>query len=100
MSSFWFKEANNLGWIRNLTERLFSGEFAPLALYPAALQTIATFLPFQFLFFIPVQIYLEKYTPSETLMTLRVGLGWFVFLFLANILTWKRGLLRYDGSGI
>lgn len=100
LSTFWFGETNFASHIRWFLEKIFSGELAPLPLLPLLLQKIATFLPFQYLFFFPIQIYLEKLSLADTLSQFGIFLLWILFFSLVSLLLWKRGLKRYDGSGI
>ncbi|MEK7084050.1 MAG: ABC-2 family transporter protein, partial [Patescibacteria group bacterium] len=78
----------------------FSGQIAQLAFFPPLFQSIALFLPFQYMTYIPTQIFLEKLsTPLIVEHLLRLFL-WIMVLVGIELSLWKRGLKQYDGAGI
>lgn len=100
LGSFWLGEIHALSQLRFLVEKIFSGEFAPLTLYPVFIRGIALSLPFQFIHFIPIQIYLEKMTFEQSAKMLGVGSLWIVGFFIIISILWNRGMRRYDGAGM
>lgn len=100
LGSFWLAETSALKQIRFLIEKTFSGQFAPLALFPEALRQVAGILPFQYLYYIPAQAYLEKIPPSAILQHATSALLWTGASLIIVMLLWKRGLYRFDGAGI
>ena len=100
LGSFWLQETGALMQIRFLIEKTFAGQFAPLALFPPALRLVSSYLPFQYLYYIPAQVYLEKIPPTLLYHHAFVALMWVSAAFLSVLFLWKRGLYRYDGAGI
>lgn len=100
LGSFWLGEVHALSQLRFLIEKIFSGEFAPLTLYPVFIRSIALSLPFQFIHFVPIQIYLEKISFVESIKTLGVGFVWLLIFFVTINIIWRQGVKRYDGAGI
>lgn len=98
--AFWIGETTTLRQFREVIEKLFSGELAPLTFFPLFLQTIAAYLPFKYLAYFPSQIYLEKISYSEILKSFLGAFCWIAALIIIIIIVWKRGLKRYDGSSI
>jgi len=99
LSAFWLEQSGAAMQMRSLLEKVFGGELAPLTLYPLVLQTIAIYLPFQYLAFIPAQIYLQKIQLHEIFYHFLIAFVWIIFLLLICIFLWKRGLRRYEAPG-
>lgn len=100
LSSFYFQETKAFSFLRSILEKLLGGAFAPLTFLPALVQTAAHFLPFQYLFFVPTQIYLGKITGEAILQHAAIAMAWIGFLFLCITVLWKRGLRHYDGGSV
>lgn len=100
LSAFFFQEIQGFTFLRSILEKLLGGAFAPLVLLPVAVQKIAHVLPFQYLYFIPTQIYLGKITGVDIWKHAGITLFWVIFLCSCVALMWKKGLRRYDGGGI
>lgn len=100
LSTFWLGESNFGFQVRWFLEKIFSGELAPLTLLPVLFQKIASWLPFQYLFFFPIQIYLEKLSYIDIAKQFGIFIIWIFVCGSLVTLMWKRGLKRYDGSGI
>lgn len=99
-SAFFLQEIQGISFLRSMLEKLLGGAFAPISLLPISMQLIAAWMPFQYLYFIPTQIYLGKITGAAVLVHLTKALGWILLLGLCITLMWKRGLRRYDGGGM
>ncbi len=77
----------------------FSGELIPLTLFPDWLGMIAAFLPFKYVLFVPLFIYMEKYTTTEALWMM-VLQGVFIILCLGICLAmYSKGLKKVDVQG-
>lgn len=99
-SSFWMGETGALMQLRYILEKIFSGEFGPLTLFPLLLQQIGAWLPFQYLFFVPIQIYLGKLSAQEILAAAGGALLWSAAYMLIIGIMWKRGVKTYEGVGV
>lgn len=100
LATFWLGETNALMQLRHVLEKIFSGEFGPLSLFPILIQAIGAWLPFQYLFFVPIQIYLGKLSGDEILSALFGMLFWSMMYLFIIIFLWRRGVRRYEGVGI
>lgn len=100
LSAFWMGDTGGVRHLRYMIEKVFSGEFAPLTLYPLAVQSVAFILPFKYLYFIPISLYLGNISVHEGIYEMTKGIAWVGIFLLILIVLWKRGLKRYDGSGI
>lgn len=101
MVTFWAPEMQWAGqfiFLAIITEFL-SGAIFPLDILPQALQKVIYFLPFPYLIFFPVQIYLGKLALVNTLGGIMVEGFWVITLSLIVNFIWKKGLLRYEAAG-
>lgn len=96
LASVWTGKIVGITRIYQFIELILSGGFVPLYLYPEPLKSIATFLPFYYLAYVPVVIWIapELVAPS-TFVLLTVWIV--VLLFLVHVIT-HRALSSYQSS--
>lgn len=99
-AAFWFQETNALYSVRRLAETLFAGQLAPLVFFPPIIQTIAYLLPFQYLAYVPAQLYLGQLSSSQIIHHILAALVWILILGTGVFFLWRHGVRRYDGVGI
>jgi ABC-2 type transport system permease protein len=68
---------------------LLSGLLIPMTYFPAALQRVAAWLPFEHIAFTPLQIYLGKLNGAAALKALAVQWIWIVALLWLGNLWWR-----------
>lgn len=73
---FWVMDTLALDWFLRGTLALFSGGLVPLWFYPDAVANAVLHLPFAWIGFYPLAIYLGQLDLTESLVTLLYGLGW------------------------
>jgi ABC-2 type transport system permease protein len=78
---------------------LFSGEFVPLQLMPAFVQSVARFLPFQIFKYFPIQIILGRLSPAEILQGYLSGAIWLIFSLLLFRWIWRSGVKKFSAVG-
>jgi len=91
---FWYLNIWHIERFLSDFTRLFSGSFVPLWFFPDVLNTISLFLPFRFIYFVPISIFLEKVSLSQAGLYLLEQLLWIAGLFLLSRIVWKRGIRR------
>lgn len=79
---------------------IFSGQIAPLELFPPAWRTVANFLPFRYTIALPTEILLGRLTPAETLRGLVMQLAWIALAYVAGRVLWRTGLKQFTGVGL
>lgn len=97
--AFWTTRVYSVDGFFNMIGILFSGQFVPLSLMPPVIQSIAQFLPYQMLKYVPIQIILNKLSMAEILRDYVVGVVWFVLLALLFRWVWRQGLKHYSAVG-
>ena len=93
-TAFWLLDAWYLSWIKRSLFTLFGGLILPLWFYPDWLRAICEFLPFQFVFFIPLEIYLGRIYGTEIFFVFAMQLFWIALLFLCERVLWY--LLKFQ----
>lgn len=96
ITAFWIVNAYNLRMLVSVFNRFFSGSLIPLVLLPRPLMAISRFLPFPFLSYVPVQVYLGKADVANAYF------GMFFWILSATIFAhyfFKLGVKRYEAVG-
>ena len=76
--------------IKNALLSFLTGRLIPISFFPAVFQKIFSFLPFTAMTYVPVMIYLGKYSGEEILIELGKQVFWAIFLFLIGKFLWKK----------
>jgi ABC-2 type transport system permease protein len=97
--SFWTFELSGIQLIFRFVNQLFAGALIPLWLFPPALHTVALFLPFQAVAFLPVSIYLGQIQGTGIVSALATQGMWVVLLYALVQLTWFRARRRVIVQG-
>jgi ABC-2 type transport system permease protein len=97
MIAFWLIQVKVFKYVLQSIIVFFAGSLLPLDIFPDTLRRVAEALPFQYMVYFPVSIYLEKIdNPVPDLWQLVL---WIIaFYFLANYLL-KLGIKRYVAVG-
>lgn len=98
--AFWTDEVDGLYSTFEKVKKLFSGGYFPLNLLPAAFVSLSYSLPFGYSFFVPAQLYLKKIDLAAGVKGVFVQIIWIIVFYVISNLIWKRGLKRYEGTGI
>jgi ABC-2 type transport system permease protein len=99
--TFWLPEggwASQFLFIVIFTEYL-SGAIFPLDILPSAIQSVLYALPFPYLLFFPLQVYLGKLPIQMILNGLLISGLWMTVLILSMNRVWNKGLKRYTAIG-
>jgi ABC-2 type transport system permease protein len=96
--TFWTPETNTLIELKMAITPFLAGALVIFDYNPNL--NILKFLPWSFITYHPMQIYLGKYNSTETLLVFLGGIAWCVILyFLANFV-FKMGLKRNESVGL
>lgn len=98
--TFWYPEQ---GWgfiflLIVFTDLLGGGVF-PIDILPTFIQNGIFLTPFPYLLFVPLEIYLGKFSLFVSLRYLLMALTWVVALFYINRKIWDLGLKSYRAEG-
>lgn len=76
-----------------------AGGYFPLDILPKSLFAAFQFLPFGYLLYFPVKIYLGELSIGAILSGLSVSFFWVICFFFIVFLLWRRGLRMYTAQG-
>lgn len=99
--SFWFPEG---GWASQflivvIFTEFLSGAVFPIDILPQAIQSVLYALPFPYLMFFPLQVYLGKLSMVGVLQGLLVSGTWMIVMIIVMGQVWARGIKRYSAVG-
>lgn len=97
LTFYWGDQEPNVGLV-NYIIAFFAGGFFPLAFLPAGLAWFK-YLPFRFLFDLPANIFLQKLSLNQIILSWGQMLIWIFIFYLIFYLIFKNGLKRYTGTG-
>jgi ABC-2 type transport system permease protein len=77
----------------------FAGAYFPLDILPNTIYRIFELLPFSYLIYFPIKIYLGELAYFEILKGFLITLSWMGILFVCVQLVWRKGLRVYSAQG-
>jgi ABC-2 type transport system permease protein len=92
MLCFWTRSYHGVMWSRRTITAFFSGLMVPLALMPAALQSVVGWLPFVHIATTPSNIYLGRVDTTGALGLVALEAAWCVALWLLGRVLWNRAV--------
>lgn len=101
MIAFW---APSMGWSAQflmivIVVEFLSGAIFPIDILPGSIQSILSYLPFPYLLYFPLQIYLGKLSSGIVVKSLLIAGVWVAILLFSVNSVWKAGLKRYAAEG-
>ena len=97
--AFWLLTAFVFEWSIGALVQVFGGAFLPLWFFPPWLAEIAAWLPFRYLYFVPVAVYLGRIPVAELAGTLALGIVWLAALLALAGWLWDRSTRRLVFQG-
>lgn len=99
--TFWIPTA---GWgaqflFIGIFVEFFSGGVFPIDILPQVLQKIIYTLPFPYLLFFPLQVYLGKLDMGGAIRGVGVAAIWAILLYFVMNFVWNKGLKRFAAEG-
>ena len=97
--AFWVENTYGIRFTMRVIMEVVAGAIVPLSFFPQILQKVFLLLPFPFLIYLPMRIYLGK-IPLDT-----IGFGlmkecvWIMGLAVLNMIIWKKGIRQYVAMG-
>jgi len=99
--TFWLPEG---GWASQfliivIFTEFLSGAVFPIDILPEAIQNVLYALPFPYLMFFPLQVYLGKLPLQTTLQGLAISGMWMMVLIVSMNRMWTKGIKKYSAVG-
>jgi len=98
-AGFWTSEVWGVRFIFGILIAFFSGAFFPLDILPREIYNILSLLPFSYLIYFPIKIYLGKLSLVMILKGFLVMVFWLIGLRKILDWVWKKGLASYTAEG-
>lgn len=96
---FWTPEVWAPRFIYFIIQNFFTGFLFPLDILPSGVTYGLSLLPFPYLLYFPLKIYLGQLSAFEILMGFTVSLLWCMGLFYLVHIFWLKGLRTYGAEG-
>jgi len=97
--AFWVSKIESLQWMMFIFTRFLSGEFIPLEFLGSFVFSVSKFLPFYYIRYGAIQIFLGKTTLAESLTFILIQIIWIIFLYLIIKIIWGYALKKYGAVG-
>ncbi len=97
--AFWVTDIRLFSTFIILAANFLSGEMLPIDLFPAFLERVARFLPFQYRIFFPISVYNGQLNNSQIIYGTGIMLGWILTLALITYKLWQKGIKKYEAVG-
>ncbi len=103
ISAFWLTRNGGVRRMLQLLRDICAGVFIPLPFFPPVVQKVLFFLPFQFITYVPVRVFLGSYELAGMHYSIPqiVGLQALAVLVMAVVteLLWRLGISQFTGVG-
>jgi ABC-2 type transport system permease protein len=99
LGAFWLQKITGLRRVKRVLIGFLGGSFIPLSFFPPALQTISHFLPFEYIRFVPINIYLGRYGTAGMLVQLGIQAAWIAALYALIAVVGRAAIRKYARSG-
>lgn len=97
--AFWVENTYGIRFTMRVIMEVVGGAIIPLSFFPGMLQKVFGFLPFPYLVYLPMKIYLNKIAPGQVSVEfIKEGL-WILGLAFVNLVVWKKGIRQYVSMG-
>lgn len=98
-AAFWTTRVSAINQSYFVLILFFSGQIAPLGLFPPAFQAIANLLPFRWMLGFPVELILGRLSPAEALIGLCAQVIWIGIAIVLMRIIWRAGIRLYSAVG-
>ena len=99
LTAFWTTRVAALFELWYAVEFFFSGRIAPLTVLPDWAQQVAGILPFQWMFYFPLELLLGRSEPDEMLFGFMMQIVWLLAMVLLIRFVWRRAVRQYAAVG-
>ncbi len=99
LTAFWIKSISGIRRVKRVLLSFLSGGMLPLTFFPLWYQKVSYVLPFQFLRFVPINIFLGKYPLLDSALLLAIMLAWVVLLYGLYRIMLSFAIKKFTGVG-
>ena len=99
LAAFWLQKTWYIGWFVSAGMTLFGGAMLPIWFFPDVLANITRYLPFRYVSFEAINMYLGHADIREMAVSLSVSVLWLLALRLLGELIWRRAQRKLTVNG-
>jgi ABC-2 type transport system permease protein len=99
LAAFWLTKVTAINSLFFALTSFFGGVFAPLAVLPIWMQTVAVWTPFSWSLAFPVEVALGRRTGGDIWIGYAIQLGWIALAVGGLSVLWRRATRRYSAVG-
>lgn len=99
LTAFWMDDTWALNLLRFVAMLIFGGLSFPLDLIPSSWRFIFQLLPFHLVYYFPVGVAMDKFSPSAIAGNFLQLLAWLIFFSLLSFYLWSKGIKKYGAYG-
>ena len=99
LTAFWLEEGRAMEILADIVVPFAMGNLLPLSFLPSGVSFFLERLPFQYLLYFPLNVYLEQLSQAQVISGVFTQLGWIGALLLVNKIIWRIGLRRFTAVG-
>jgi ABC-2 type transport system permease protein len=99
LAAFWTTRVSAINQTYFVLLLFFSGQLAPLVLYPALIQKVAAFLPFRWMISFPLELLLGRLSTGQALAGLAAQAAWVLVSYSLFRVVWQAGVRIYSAVG-
>ena len=97
--AFWMENTNGMRFAMRVIMEVVGGAIIPLSFFPRTLQAVFAAMPFPYLVYLPMRLYLGKISPPQAAWQLLAESGWIAGLLWLNAYLWRKGIRQYVSMG-
>ncbi len=95
-------------WVKNILTlrdnlwniiKLLSGQILPITFFPEIVGKLSRWLPFQYIYYVPISIFQGRYTWAQAIKYLGFQIIWITILLIIMIVLWVIGVRKYESQG-
>ena len=97
--AFWVENTYGIRFTMRVIMEVTAGAIIPLSFFPVFMQKAFSLLPFPYMIYLPMRIYLGKISEGQILAEFLKEAGWIAGLILINGYIWQKGVRQYMAMG-
>lgn len=98
-AAFWLQRVQTVNTLVMRTAFIFSGQIAPIALMPVALQAVCYVLPFYYTLGAPAELLRGGVTVERALTLMAIQVVWLAVATFLFTIVWRAGLRQFSAVG-
>ncbi len=97
--AFWIGDVWTFKHLKNIVFLIFGGMIFPLEFVSGPLRTLFEFLPFKYMYYLPVAYLLSKRGIEYLFSDLIGAVLWICIFIILSQMLWNRGLRKFEAYG-